>query len=170
MWCASIPGASPSRRAPGPYARPLECVRSPLARRRPLGPRLPTLGDPASSSIAGRRASGFLQVSLSKVSRPQHRAHISPLCAEALPINASDFSLVTVRYCAREPPRSQPINWANRAAQPVLSSSRSWSSRLQRAARTAGVGCKHARLSTPRVVMPISSVVEGTTTAATSFW
>ena len=35
----------------------------------------PTLEDPASSSIAGRRASGFLQVSLSKVPRPQHRAH-----------------------------------------------------------------------------------------------
>ena len=58
----------------------------------PLGQRFPTLGDPASGSIAGRRASGFLQVSLSKVPRPQHRAHISTLCAETLPINASDYS------------------------------------------------------------------------------
>jgi hypothetical protein len=41
----------------------------PLARRRPNYRPLPTPGDPCSSSIAGRRASGFLQVSLSKVSR-----------------------------------------------------------------------------------------------------
>ena len=75
-------------------ARPAEGVPPPLPRRRPLGHRLPTLGDPASSSIAGRRASGFLQVSLSKVPRPQHRAAISALCAEALPINASDYTLV----------------------------------------------------------------------------
>jgi hypothetical protein len=39
-------------------------------------------------SIAGRRASGFLQVSLSKVPRPQHRATFDQPCAEALPMNA----------------------------------------------------------------------------------
>ena len=45
-----------------------------LTRRRLLDPHRSTLGDPDSSSIAGRRASGFLQVSLSKVSRHPHRA------------------------------------------------------------------------------------------------
>ena len=47
---------------------------SPLTRQRPLGRRRPPREDPDSSSIAGRRASGFLQVSLSKVPRPRHRA------------------------------------------------------------------------------------------------
>ena len=84
-------GRSPSHPALLPYARRTACGPPPLARRRLLDRRRFTLDDPDSSSIAGRRASGFLQVSLSKVPRPQHRAHISALCAEALPINASDY-------------------------------------------------------------------------------
>ena len=79
-WCVSI-RACPVRRVapPGPYARRPDCVPPPLARRRPLDRRRPTLEDPDSSSIAGRRASGFLQVSLSKVPRHQHRAHVPAL-------------------------------------------------------------------------------------------
>ena len=60
-------------------------------RHRPRG----QLHDPGSrlrSSIAGRRASGFLQVSLSKVPRHRHRRHTRSSRAEALPMNASDFS------------------------------------------------------------------------------
>jgi hypothetical protein len=45
--------------------------------------------DPFSNSIAGRRASGFLQVSLS--TRHQHRGLTSPSRAKALPMNASDY-------------------------------------------------------------------------------
>jgi integrase len=46
-------------------------------------------GDPDSSSIAGCRASGFLQVSLSKVSRHSHGC-LSSLSAETPPMNAND--------------------------------------------------------------------------------
>jgi hypothetical protein len=51
----------------------------------------PTRGDPDSSSIAGRRASGFLQVSLSKVSRHEHRGARPASSAETPPMNANDF-------------------------------------------------------------------------------
>ena len=51
-----------------------------------------------------------------------------------------------------QPPRSQLTNGQIVSRGSVLSSRQSWSSRLQRATRTAGVGCKHARLFTPRVV------------------
>jgi Putative transposase/Transposase zinc-binding domain len=85
--CASMRGRSP---APHSYTRRKECGPPPLARRRPPDRRHLTLANPDSSSIAGRRASGFLQVSLSKVPRLQLRARMSALCAEALPINASD--------------------------------------------------------------------------------
>ena len=52
-----------------------------------------TLDDPDSSSIAGRRASGFLQVSLSKVSRPEHRGARPASNAETRPMNANDDSM-----------------------------------------------------------------------------
>jgi Phage integrase, N-terminal SAM-like domain len=53
--------------------------------------------DPYSSSIVGRRASGFLQVSLSKVTRHPHR-RISPAPrAESPPMNANDYSRVIRR-------------------------------------------------------------------------
>ena len=77
--------ATPARRA----IRRAACRR----RSRVAGPSLgssPTPGIPTCSSIAGRRASGFLQVSLSKVPRHQHRAPVRPSRAEALPMNASD--------------------------------------------------------------------------------
>ena len=45
---------------------------------------------PLRSSIAGRRASGFLQVSLSKVSRHPPRAARRASRAESLPMNAND--------------------------------------------------------------------------------
>ena len=63
-----------------------------LARRRPPDRPLATHGDPTSSSIAGRRASGFLQVSLSKVPRHQSRATGRTSRAEVLPMNANDFN------------------------------------------------------------------------------
>jgi hypothetical protein len=63
-------------------------VPSSLARRRPLDRLLATHADPTSSSIAGRRASGFLQVSLSKVPRHPPRAAGRASRAEALPMNA----------------------------------------------------------------------------------
>ena len=44
----------------------------------------------ACSSIAGHRASGSLQVSLSKVRRQKQRVSSPQVCAEALPMNASD--------------------------------------------------------------------------------
>ena len=47
----------------------------------------------ACRSIAARRAGGFLQASLSKVPRHQHRCTTDRHRAEALPMNASDFSL-----------------------------------------------------------------------------
>jgi hypothetical protein len=92
-----------------PHRRPPACVHHrPSARSRaliPLGrgpcldcPPLSLAGlthrfrIPACSSIAGRRASGFLQVSLSKESRHQHRGTPYHLAAEALPMNASDYS------------------------------------------------------------------------------
>ena len=53
-------------------------------------------GIPHSSSIAGRRASGFLQVSLSKVSRHRHRGARPASRAETPPMNANDFSRVTL--------------------------------------------------------------------------
>ena len=46
----------------------------------------PTSGNLACSSIAGRRASGFLQVSLSKVSRHSHRSVCPATRAETPPI------------------------------------------------------------------------------------
>ena len=69
--CASIRCPQPVASAAAPVARRPACVPPPLARRRPLDRRRLTLHDPDSSSIAGRRASGFLQVSLSKVPRHQ---------------------------------------------------------------------------------------------------
>ena len=57
-------------------------------------PRIPT-----SSSIAGRRASGFLQVSLSKVSRHPHRGARPASRAETPPMNAK-------RQARRNPTRS----------------------------------------------------------------
>ena len=57
----------------------------------------PAPGDPDSSSIAGRRASGFLQVSLSKVPRHLHRGARPASCAETPPMNASDYSGVIAK-------------------------------------------------------------------------
>ena len=54
-----------------------------------------TLEDPDSSSIAGRRASGFLQVSLSKVSRHPHRGARPASSAETPPTRTS----WTVKRC-----------------------------------------------------------------------
>jgi hypothetical protein len=51
---------------------------------------LSTRGDPDSSSIARRRASGFLQVSSSKVSRYQHQGGPPASCAETPSMNAND--------------------------------------------------------------------------------
>jgi hypothetical protein len=75
------------------HAPPAASVPPSLARRRPRDPRRSTLGDPDSSSIAGR-ASGFLQVSLSKGSRHSHRGARPASGAETSPMNANDFSLL----------------------------------------------------------------------------
>ena len=92
-WCASIPCASPSHRGVVSAARHQSGrVPPPLARRRPLDRHRATRDDPTSSSIAGRRASGFLQVSLSKVPRHPHRAACPASRAESLPMNANDYS------------------------------------------------------------------------------
>jgi hypothetical protein len=80
MWCASIWSASPVPRVSCPYAPPVGCDRRP-----------PTGADPSSNSIAGRRASGLPQVSLSKVPRHPPRAAGRASRAEALPMNANDF-------------------------------------------------------------------------------
>ena len=65
-----------------------------------------TLEDPDSSSIAGRRARGFLQVSLSKVSRPPHRGARPASSAEPPPMNANDYAGVirSVLGLALRPP------------------------------------------------------------------
>ena len=63
----------------------------PLTRHRPVDAPTRTVRDPDSSSIAGRRASGFLQVSLSKVSRLPHRGARPDSSAETPPMNASDY-------------------------------------------------------------------------------
>ena len=76
------------------HALPTERQPASLARRRPRDPTRSTLEDPDSSSIAGRRASGFLQVSLSKVSRHPHRGARRTSSAETPPMNANDFSLL----------------------------------------------------------------------------
>ena len=68
-------------------------------RRRPLHPHRSTLDDPDSCSIAGRRASGFLQVSLSKVSRHEHRGARPASNAETPPMNANDFTGVIDIRC-----------------------------------------------------------------------
>lgn len=54
----------------------------------------PTLGDRASTSKAGRRASGLLLVSLSKVTRHPQWCLAPSSYAESLPTNASDCSLL----------------------------------------------------------------------------
>jgi hypothetical protein len=75
-----------------PRVAPLTHPPPPLTRRRPIEVPTCTARDRASSSIGGRRASGFLQVSLSKVPRVRIGYLPRPAFAEALPINASDFS------------------------------------------------------------------------------
>jgi hypothetical protein len=86
----------PSSHEPLPHTA-MPCVAdvmhrtTPLARRRPVAAPTRTVPDPDSSSIAGRRASGFLQVSLSKVTRHHQQGLTSPSRAEAPPMNASDF-------------------------------------------------------------------------------
>ena len=66
----------------------------PLARRQSRTRHTLTLADPDSSSIVGRRASGFLQVSLSKVSRHRQRGARPASCAETPPMNANDYTVV----------------------------------------------------------------------------
>jgi hypothetical protein len=90
-WCASIWCASPVHLVSCPDAPPVGCGPPPLARRRPLDRPPPARADPTSSSIADRRASGFLQVSLSKVPRHPPRATGRASRAEALPMNANDY-------------------------------------------------------------------------------
>src|SRR5260221_346872 len=65
----------------------------PLTRHRPFDKPTRTARDPHSSSIGGRRASGFLQVSLSKVCRHGHRGARPTTWAETPPI-----TLTTSRY------------------------------------------------------------------------
>ena len=76
----------------------------------------------ASSSIGGRRASRFLQVSLSKVPRHRHRDTPDQLRAEALPMNASDFrgelphlsprpAITRSRHKPGEAMRQHPLRW-----------------------------------------------------------
>jgi hypothetical protein len=74
----------------------------------PLDPRRSTLTDPDSSSIAGRRASGFLQVSLSKVSRHPHRGAHPASSAETPPMNTNDYSLPIPRAALRPVAGHQP--------------------------------------------------------------
>ena len=86
----------PTRHRPSPRARVRTPDPSRACRRRsradgPSIDHLATHADPTSSSIAGRRASGFLQVSLSKVSRHPPRATGPTSRAETLPMNANDL-------------------------------------------------------------------------------
>jgi hypothetical protein len=102
MWSSTSRRSCVSTRAErSPYRLPSVCT-SDVA----LVPRLriphshphaltPTPWNLACSSIAGRRASGFLQVSLSKVSRHGHRAARPATRAETPPMNANDFRGVT---------------------------------------------------------------------------
>jgi hypothetical protein len=101
-----------------------------LARRRPLDPHRSTLGDPDSSSIAGRRASGFLQVSLSKVPRPQHRARMSH-CAPR------HFRSTL----ATSPDESTPLRLAGWASPPdgVANRTRAWANVQQGRPRVASI-------------------------------
>ena len=85
--CASLPGSSPAHLvslAPGTRLR--HWTPTSRVRRRPRPIRSAHAGDLDSSSIAGRRASGFLPVSLSKVPRHPHLGPRRASCAEALPI------------------------------------------------------------------------------------
>ena len=106
-WSTSREGCASPRRsdalhghsrehAPSPQREP-----PPLSRRRPLDQPRSTPADPDPNSIAGRRASGFLQVSLSKVSRHPHRGARPATCAETPPMNASDQSGVIRRSDTR---------------------------------------------------------------------
>ena len=88
--CVSIRYRSPSLRSACRAAPPSTRVPPPLARRRPIDRHRATRDDPSSRSIAGRRASGFLQVSLSKVPRHPPRAARRASRAESLPMNAND--------------------------------------------------------------------------------
>ena len=81
-------------------ARATRPARAAAARASTASPSLgSSLEDPDSSSIAGRRASGFLQVSLSKVSRHGHRGARPASSAETPPMNANDQSRLT-RHCS----------------------------------------------------------------------
>ena len=92
-----------------------------------------TREDPTSSSIAGRRASGFLQVSLSKVPRHPHRAARPASRAETPPMNANDLWGVTVAD-TRDRPVELRRRYANRRNPlPVLSAG-STSARIGRLA------------------------------------
>ena len=69
-----------------PYAAPIEYRAAALTSARATGagrarPHRSKLAAPDSSSIAGRRASGFLQVSLSKVTRHPPSGYASSLVA-----------------------------------------------------------------------------------------
>jgi hypothetical protein len=83
--------SSPPQRQSLAHAPPAGWAPPSLTRRRLLDPHRSTLGAPDSSSIAGRRASGFLQLSLSKVSRHPHRSASRDSSAETPPRNANDF-------------------------------------------------------------------------------
>jgi len=72
----------------------------------------PTPWNLACSSIAGRRASGFLQVSLSKVSRHRHRAARPANRAETPPI-----TLTTARYLSVGSSACAPGQTAGRCKQ-----------------------------------------------------
>jgi hypothetical protein len=77
--------------------------------RRPLPTRLqPTPEDPDSSSIAGRRASGFLQVSLSKVSRRSHRGARPATRAETPPMNDKWLPILARLFSCEGPLASRP--------------------------------------------------------------
>jgi hypothetical protein len=120
-------GPGPSHPQPHPYARRKACGPPPLARRWFLNRRRFTLDDPDSSSIAGRRASGFLQVSLSKVTRHLHRGTTPATRAESPPMNANDYSgpIATKRAHRRRCPRtSAAFRFESRLASQVRSPGR----------------------------------------------
>jgi hypothetical protein len=87
--CGTRPVPFPQRAAP-PASR---SCRTPPTTSRPNA-LAPTPWNLACSSRAGRRASGFLQVSLSKVSRHEHRGARPASSAETPPMNANDYSRV----------------------------------------------------------------------------
>ena len=119
-------GARRSRRSSPPQRHALAHAPPPgwtppsLARRRPLDLHRSTLGDPDSTSIAGRRASGFLQVSLSKVSRHPHQGTRRTSSAETPPMNANDLSRVIGTFECRRSQRSPRRHAALQLLEPVL--------------------------------------------------